>query len=533
MKFETIRKVVLAAIVLPFIFMMAEGLLLIQSSYEQSLELKNDREIADLLANAGAIASTQIPEEMDATQRFLEAPNEQNRAALQDARKALDLGRREFFAHVPVGKELNVGLQSEMSRLKMAYSRLIGIRSAIDDGRYGKDGNVEYIYRQTAIRQLGIGGSLSALIHDPVLLRKGGDLLSLLLTYHGEMAVNSLGTRYLGQHALSANFRDQLVQGDILRRSGMDRMQFRTSSPVIRDVLKFLQQPEQQAAETFSHAILTGSLKPTLGLRDGWIIAQMKRLSYMRGKIIAMTDNLRGTGERLATRSDDHMLAVLGLSAGLLILVAVVAGLAAKGMALVDRLTREREQLVGELRNAAQTDLLTGLYNRRGFESAAKALMTRTTSRSRWFAVVLFDLDHFKRVNDVHGHDAGDIVLRQVADIARQNFRDFDLLVRHGGEEFMAFLPDATPEDAADIAERVRKAVESTSVALPSGEILRITASFGCAGRTHSTAAVSFEDLIKKADLALYGAKAAGRNRVSGGSIQSSTQEKSRRSRPA
>jgi diguanylate cyclase (GGDEF)-like protein len=533
MNFETIKKVVLAAIVLPFMFMMAEGLLLIQSSYEQFLELKNDREIADLLAHAGAIASTQIPEEMDATQRFLEARDEQTRVALEDARKALDSGRRDFFTHIPTGREVNVGLESELSRLRLAYSRIVGIRSAIDEGRYGKDGNVEYIYRQAAVRQLGIGGSLTALIHDPVLLRKGGDLLSLLLTYHGEMAVNALGMRYLAQEALSDNFRDQLVQGDILRRSGMDRMQFRTNSPVIRDVLKFLQQPEQQAAETFTHAILTGSLKPTLGLRDGWIIAQLKRLSYLRGKIIYLTDNLRATGDRLAARSDDHMLAVVGLSIGLLVLVAIVAGLAAKGMALVDRLTREREQLVGELRNAAQTDLLTGLYNRRGFESATKALVTGATSRSRWFSVVLFDLDHFKRVNDVHGHDIGDLVLRQIADIARQNFRGFDLLVRHGGEEFMALLPDAAPEEAAAVAERVRKAIEAASVDLPNGEVLKVTASFGCAGRTNSAVAVSFEDLIKKADLALYAAKATGRNRVSGGSVQSATQEASRRSKPA
>jgi diguanylate cyclase (GGDEF)-like protein len=533
MNFETIKKVVLAAIVLPFIFMMAEGLLLIQSSYEQFVELKNDREIADLLAQAGGIASTEITDEMDATQGYLEAPDEQTHSALQTARKVLDDGRKDFFTHLPLGDQLNPGLKDELSRLKMAYSRIVGLRAAIDADRYGKTSDVEYIYRQAALRQLGIGGSLSSRIHDPVLLRKSGDLLSMLLTYHGEMVVNALGNRYLAQSEFSVMSRDQLVQGDIMRRSGMDRLQFRTSSAVIRDVLRFLRQPEQQAAEIYTHAILTGALKPTLGLRDSWIIAQQTRLSFLRGKIMLLTDNLRETGQRLAARSDRHMMAVVGLSLGLLLLVAIIVGLAAKGIQLVDRLTRERETLVRELRDAAQTDLLTGLYNRRGFEFAAKALVTQATSRSRWFSVVLFDLDHFKRINDIHGHDAGDIVLRQVADIAKLNFRSFDLLVRHGGEEFMAFLPDSTPEEAAAVAEKVREAVEAASFDLPSGEALKVTASFGCSGRTHSAATVNFEDLVKRADLALYAAKATGRNRVSNGSVQSTSTETGRRSRPA
>jgi diguanylate cyclase (GGDEF)-like protein len=533
MNFETIKKVVLAAIVLPFIFMMAEGLLLIHSSYEQFVELKNDREIADLLAQAGAIASTQIIDEMDATQRFLESPDAQTQSAMQNSRTTLDNGRRKFFTRLPLGDQRNPGLKNELSQLKMAYSRIIGLRAAVDAGRYGKASDVEYIYRRAALKQLGIGGSLSARIHDPVLLRKSGDLLSMLLTYHGEMVVNALGTRYLAQSEFSATSHDQLVQGDILRRSGMDRLQFRTSSTVIRDVLRFLRQPDQQAAEIFTHAILTGALKPTLGLRDSWIMTQQTRLSFLRSKIMLLTDNLRTTGQTLSARSDRHMMAVVGLSLALLILVAIIAGLAAKGINLVDRLTRERETLVRELRDAAQTDLLPGLYNRRGFEFAAKALVTQASSRSRWFSIVLFDLDHFKRINDVHGHDAGDIVLRQVADIAKQNFRGFDLLVRHGGEEFMAFLPDCTPEVAASVAERVREAVEATSFNLPSGEELKVTASFGCAGRTHSAASVNFEDLVKRADLALYAAKAAGRNRVSSGSVQSASPEAGRRSRPA
>lgn len=133
---------------------------------------------------------------------------------------------------------------------------------------------------------------------------------------------------------------------------------------------------------------------------------------------------------------------------------------------------------------------------------------------SRWISVVLFDLDHFKKINDAHGHDAGDIVLKHVARIARENFRSFDLLVRHGGEEFMVLLPDSTPEDAAIVAERVRLAIEAADIELPSGELLRVTASFGCAGRANAASNRNFDDLVKRADRALYAAKASGRNCV-------------------
>jgi diguanylate cyclase (GGDEF)-like protein len=89
-----------------------------------------------------------------------------------------------------------------------------------------------------------------------------------------------------------------------------------------------------------------------------------------------------------------------------------------------------------------------------------------------------------------------------------------DLLVRHGGEEFLALLPDVTKEEAAKIAERVRAAVEEEKIVLPGGGLVPVTASFGCAARSHSARGDQFEDLIKKADMALYAAKAAGRNRV-------------------
>ncbi|MGO8654846.1 GGDEF domain-containing protein, partial [Rhizobium ruizarguesonis] len=156
--------------------------------------------------------------------------------------------------------------------------------------------------------------------------------------------------------------------------------------------------------------------------------AQSERMTFLQQKMIEAAKDIHETGENLSTRSHIHLTRILALCAGLLILATLVLLLAAKGLRLIDRLTQDRETLVGELRSAAQTDLLTGLYNRRGFEVAASALLTQAEHGSRWISVVLFDLDHYKKINDVHGHDAGDAVLRQVAGVARQNFRSFDLL---------------------------------------------------------------------------------------------------------
>lgn len=532
MNFETIRRVVLAAIILPFVAMMAEGILLIHSSFEHYSAFKTDRNIADLLARGGVIASTELPEEMQATRDFLREPNVETSTAMMTARKALDQGRRDFFDHLPPPQTVTAGVGQELSRLKMTYSRIIGLRAAVDAGRYASDFDADYIYHDAALKQLGMAGSLSALIQDPVLLRKSGDLISLLLTYRGETIVDALGIRYM-EGGSSTMSHDQLIQGDIVQRAGMDRLRFRTYSPTIREVLAFLNRPEQQAAEMYTRAMLSDSLRPNFGVGDSWIAAQQSRLSFLRSRIFFLTDDLRVTGRVLSARSDQHVMAVVGLSVVLLSLVAIVVILATKGLHLVGRLTREREDLVQELRSAAQTDLLTGLYNRRGFDSAVKALVAQAASGSRWFSVVLFDLDHFKQINDVHGHDAGDVVLRQIALIARQTFRSFDLLVRHGGEEFMALLPDSTPEEAATIAEAVRKAIETTSFDLPAGKALQVTASFGCAGRTHSSDLVNFEDLVKKADLALYAAKAAGRNQVVVGGTVPRSADNDRRSKPA
>lgn len=154
----------------------------------------------------------------------------------------------------------------------------------------------------------------------------------------------------------------------------------------------------------------------------------------------------------------------------------------------------------------AQTDGLTGLINRRTLETELRGLLRD----NRPFALALADLDHFKRLNDTHGHEEGDRSLRLFSHVLRQVLRDDDLVARWGGEEFLIALPDADAQAAVEVMDRIRAHLART---LDGGQV-RFTASFGV---SDSTAAASLQELIQLADIGLYLSKAAGRDRTSVG----------------
>jgi diguanylate cyclase (GGDEF)-like protein len=129
-------------------------------------------------------------------------------------------------------------------------------------------------------------------------------------------------------------------------------------------------------------------------------------------------------------------------------------------------------------------------------------------------SVVLCDFDHFKEINDTHGHLAGDAVLREGAAVLRKCLRSTDLLGRYGGEEFLAVLPQVDLGSARMAAERLRVGLEKNPVRLAGGIEVRVTASFGVADRDELAGAPSGDLLVSLADRRLYDAKAAGRNRV-------------------
>ena len=160
----------------------------------------------------------------------------------------------------------------------------------------------------------------------------------------------------------------------------------------------------------------------------------------------------------------------------------------------------------------ALTDELTGLYNRRYLLAHLDELIARSTGDGVRAALLLFDIDHFKRVNDTYGHPSGDEVLRQIARRAQDSVRSDDLVARLGGEEFAVVMPETELTVAAAVADRLRVEIASRPFLLSGGEQLEITISIGV-----TTAYPGYEDrnrLLKRADDALYEAKAAGRNRV-------------------
>lgn len=171
----------------------------------------------------------------------------------------------------------------------------------------------------------------------------------------------------------------------------------------------------------------------------------------------------------------------------------------------------DKARLIRDLENLATTDGLTRLYNRRTFLQRAESEFERSRRYQRPLTVLMMDVDHFKDVNDTYGHEVGDRVLRVLADECRRTLRQQDVLGRYGGEEFVAFLPETAAPVALEVAERLRKSVESLRVPVERNSI-RITLSIGIAVLDEKDRDIAA--LIVSADQALYEAKQQGRNRT-------------------
>ena len=162
-----------------------------------------------------------------------------------------------------------------------------------------------------------------------------------------------------------------------------------------------------------------------------------------------------------------------------------------------------------ELDRVSRIDMLTNIYNRRHLDEHLRAVISAARRHDRTVGVLIVDIDHFKNVNDEHGHLAGDAVLREVAARLQQAMRTEDALGRWGGEEFLAVLTDTPPEGVRVMAERLRQVVAAAPFTLDDGSQIRVTVSVG-----HTNGREDAEVLVHRADDALYVAKAEGRNRV-------------------
>jgi two-component system, cell cycle response regulator len=160
----------------------------------------------------------------------------------------------------------------------------------------------------------------------------------------------------------------------------------------------------------------------------------------------------------------------------------------------------------------AITDALTGLYNRRYLETHVGALVDQVASRGKPLTVLVLDIDYFKSINDTHGHDAGDDVLREFALRIRKSIRGIDLACRYGGEEFVVVMPETDLAVATMVAERLRRRIASEPFPIQQGaRSITVTISIGIAGLSGGDNAAS---ILRRADQALYRAKREGRNRV-------------------
>lgn len=166
------------------------------------------------------------------------------------------------------------------------------------------------------------------------------------------------------------------------------------------------------------------------------------------------------------------------------------------------------------LTKQSQTDPLTGVFNRRFFDQALETSWHAAAAVKTWISVMMVDADEFKALNDVAGHVEGDRCLRIIAMTLQSNVRDSDLVARYGGEEFVAILPGADADTAMEVAERVRRAVETLQIAHAGRAGSYLTVSIGVASVRPESMGTSPHAILRAADSALYMAKAAGRNRV-------------------
>ncbi|HYW14671.1 MAG TPA: diguanylate cyclase [Allosphingosinicella sp.] len=224
------------------------------------------------------------------------------------------------------------------------------------------------------------------------------------------------------------------------------------------------------------------------------IEAEEHRLLGRRAAAYAAADR-RSEGYGLA-------LAAAGLAMLILLVLAAITAL---------RANRRAAEATAELQRIATTDVLTGLWNRRHLLERLEAETGRSRRTGRPLCLAILDVDHFKRVNDLHGHPVGDEVLRVLACAIKDAVRLSDVVGRMGGEEFAILMPETDRAQARLVCERLGEMVARTPVRLPSGESLSVTLSTGIALMAGKEAS---DRLISRADAALYDAKAEGRNRV-------------------
>lgn len=243
------------------------------------------------------------------------------------------------------------------------------------------------------------------------------------------------------------------------------------------------------------------AVRGTDGARIDGVLEALRRTKDEEFRLLGQ----RSAREEVAARRAQGMnwlIAALG-AAMMALLAAAMAGAA--------RAHRRALTLTAALQRRATTDALTGLPNRRHMMAAIETEVRRARRGGRPVSLAILDIDHFKRINDAHGHPAGDAVLRAVAAVLRATTRAGDLPARIGGEEFAVLMPETDTAQAERACERLRAAIQERAIALPRGAVANVTVSTGVALLSEDEPRDQF---ISRADKALYEAKESGRNQV-------------------
>lgn len=227
---------------------------------------------------------------------------------------------------------------------------------------------------------------------------------------------------------------------------------------------------------------------PVDGIDRIWTLRKTRELPFVIATGYAAQDVLSPWYEKLAT----YLIGMILIS-----LTSIALGLA----------YRRNQANAEQMELLAMNDQLTGLMNRRSFDALARKRIEHDRQQAGGAAFIMIDVDHFKRINDTYGHEAGDAVLREVSDAIRGNFRSSDLVCRWGGEEYLVYLPGAEMRVVLQLAERLRTKIEGTD--FQNGVTVTISA-----GVVRMAEQESLEGVIRRADEKLYEAKRTGRNRV-------------------
>ncbi|SFM92689.1 diguanylate cyclase [Thermodesulforhabdus norvegica] len=260
--------------------------------------------------------------------------------------------------------------------------------------------------------------------------------------------------------------------------------------------------------EDFCRIVITDWIMPEMdGIEFCKSLRSLDLPGYVYVLILTARDNLDDLVEGLEAGADDYLTKPVNpaeLAARLK---------TAKRILELESSLRQRNE---EIARMAVTDQLTGLYNRRYFNEQLPLVIKAAVRFQQPLSLIMMDIDHFKSVNDTYGHQAGDAVLQKFAEMVRSSLRaGVDWAARFGGEEFAVVMTNTALKGAEVAAERLRLLVAHSLIPIPSGDKLRITASFGVASVTPgSPDEPTMEKLVAAADEALYRAKRRGRNRV-------------------